>query len=138
MAFTVQQRLEHNGCERINILTARQGVIYEFYYDGRYRYMKAIDNTYEVDGKKFRSISEMIDYFIYQRTTGLKPLSESQIYHRYASSKDYRLISDWVDYYIKYLSINNLNHSEEQIKAFYDWRYALTEYHDVPRYNLVK
>ena len=138
MKLTTETLLQSNNCSNIEKLTAKGGYAYEFYYAGRYRYMKEIDGMFCIDNLQFTSISDMIEYFELEITNGLKPLSERQLYHKYANNREFHHVGDWVDYYVKYLSINHLNHSEDQIKAFYDWRYALTEYQEVPHYNLVK
>lgn len=94
-------------------------------------YLKRLD-------KQFKTINDMLQYITsYNEVKGLNPLKNKSIR---ASANQCRLthIDWWIDQYKEYLSINELNNSEGQIKAFYNWWYNISGYTSTPKHDLEK
>lgn len=134
--------LSINYCLPQDVYTVAEGLYgIKFLYLGRSYSMKRLTDhkvyLKRLD-KNFKSIVEMLEYIkSYNTVKGLEPLKNKSI--RVVASK-WKLMhfENWIDQYKEYLSFNDLNNNEEQIKAFYEWWFNLSGYATTPRHDLTK
>lgn len=134
--------LEINNCVVLKDYTVREGLYgLKFTFKGRtYDIIRKSDTTIYLKrlDKQFSTIMEALYYIIsYNDDNGLKTLKSGQI-AKDASVCRCLHYDWWIDQYKEYLSINELNHSERQIKAFYSWWFNNSEYKSTPHFNLEK
>lgn len=136
--------MHDNGAKNIETYTCREGFGIKFTYGGRLYKLKVINNTYQlVDYEAFYSVKNVFDFLDNQYLNNVMPLNKNLILRDASkctneTGKGLINFSFCIDQYIEYLSINKLNHSLEQMIAFYKWWYKLTYYTTTPRYDLIK
>lgn len=136
--------MHDNGAKNIETYTCRIGYGIKFTYGGRLYKLKVMNDIYHLVGyEDFFSVNDVFDFLDTQHLNSEIPLNKNLILRdaskiKHEGGTGLFNFNFCVDQYIEYLSINKLNHSFEQMLAFYKWWSKLTYYTTTPRYDLLK